>query len=96
LSKAFLVGGVSVIPCPGCSEIEIQDKIKMGRLCLYSKGFIVTEERRIRNSVFDKRGEKTSTRLAWRSIKNKGEAKFIGRELENYIRERNDQAEMGK
>ena len=82
--KAFLMGGTSIIPCPNCSEIEIQDKIKKGRLCLYAEGFIVTEERRIRNSAFDKKGEKTSTRLVWRQIKNEDEAKFIVRELKGF------------
>lgn len=70
------------IPAPGVSEIERQKRVEGYRIGVWAKGCIIEKEWRVRNPVFDKKGEKTTTMLRIRPVQTEDELEFIVSKLE--------------
>lgn len=66
-----------IIPAPMRSETERQKLIEKYRLGAWADGCIIEKEWRVRNPVFDKKGEKSTTMLRIRPAKTKDEIDFI-------------------
>lgn len=66
-----------IIPAPMMPEIDRQKRIEGYRLGAWARGCIIEKEWRVRNPVFDKKGEKTTTMMRVRPARTDDEVKFI-------------------
>lgn len=69
------------VPAPMMSEIERQELIQKFRDNMAIHGYWIESEWRVRNSVFDKRGEKTTTEFTVRPCRTKDEAEYLGKKI---------------
>jgi len=77
-----LLSADCIIPAPGMSEVERQKRVEQCRLGVWASGCVIEKEWRVRNPVFDKRGEKTTTMMRIRPAKTHDEIEFIVSRLE--------------
>jgi len=59
------------------SETERQKRLEGYRLDIWRRGCVIEKEWRVRNSVFDKKGEKSTTMMRIRTVRTNDEADFI-------------------
>lgn len=76
------------IPCPMMTEIQREEKVQKALNGLYLHGYFVEILGRRRNPVFDKKGEKSTTKIMFRPPKNEDEARFILDKIEKLLTER--------
>ena len=74
-----------IIPAPMMSETERQKRVEQYRLGAWAKSCIIEKEWRVRNPVFDKKGEKTTTMMRIRPARTKDEVEFILSKLEEFV-----------
>jgi len=72
------------------SETERQKSLEGYRLDIWRRGCIIEKEWRVRNPVFDKKGEKSTTMMRIRTVRTNDEvdfilAKVLGNEIESAI-----------
>jgi hypothetical protein len=67
----------ALIPAPFISEIERQKRIDDAIKGIWIDGYFIESQNRIKNDIFDKKSEKTTTQIVYRACKNKDEAEFI-------------------
>lgn len=65
------------VPAPWMSEIERAKVVQQQREAIWMRGMFITAEQRVRNEAFDKRNERTTTKIKYRMCKNADEAKFV-------------------
>jgi len=75
------------IPAPMMEEAERQKRVSAFRLGVYAQGCVIEREWRVHNPVFDKRGEKTTTKFVIRPVATEDEAKYVASELEKAVKE---------
>lgn len=80
-----LISADCVIPAPMMNETERQGLVEKYRLGAWARGCIIEKEWRIRNPVFDKKGEKSTTMMRIRPAKTQDEIEFILSKLEPII-----------
>ena len=66
-----------IYPCPMVSETERQKRLEGYRLDIWRRGCVIEKEWRVRNPVFDKKGEKSTTMMRIRTVRTNDEADFI-------------------
>jgi len=66
-----------IYPCPMVSETERQKRLEDYRLEIWRNGCIIEKEWRVRNPVFDERGEKSTTMMRVRPARTDDEVDFI-------------------
>ena len=76
LGDRFIASEI-VVPAPMMSEIDREKEVNVVRRNAWRGGYIITEERRVHNPAFDKRGEKSTTKIKIRPVKTQGEADFV-------------------
>ena len=76
-----LISGICICPAPMITEIERQKRLEEFRLCIWANGCIIEKEWRVYNPVFDKKGEKTTTKFLVRPAKDKSELEFTASKL---------------
>ena len=77
-----LISADCVIPAPMMSETERQKRVEQYRLGAWARGCVIEKEWRVRNPVFDKKGEKTTTMFRIRPARSADELEFIVSQLE--------------
>ena len=77
-----MMGAECVFPAPMVDEIERQKRLEKFRLSIWARGCVIDKEWRVRNTVFDKKDEKTTTKFKIRPARNEAEANFILSKLE--------------
>ena len=70
-----------VCPAPMMSEIDRQKRVADMRKSIYQNKCVIEREWRAHNPVFDKKGEKTTTKFRIRPAKTIDELEFIVKEL---------------
>ena len=70
-----------VIPAPMMSETKRQELVEKCRIGAWARGCVIEKEWRVRNPVFDKKDEKTTTKFSIRPAKTIEELEFIVKEL---------------
>jgi len=75
------ISGDCIIPAPMMSETERQERVGKYKLGAWANGCIIEKEWRVRNPVFDKKGEKSTTMLRVRPAETKDEVEFILKKL---------------
>lgn len=78
----------SLVPAPMKSEVERAALVEEARRCLWLQGFWIEKERRLENSVFDRKGEKTTTEIVFRVCKTEDEAKFVTQKIAEILQVR--------
>ena len=71
-----------IIPAPMMSETKRQELVDKYRLGAWGRGCIIEREWRVHNPVFDKKGEKSTTKMTIRPAKTENEIEFIVSQLE--------------
>ena len=71
------IRGDSIIPAPMMREAERQKIVERHRIGAWANGCIIEKEWRARNSVFDKKGEKSTTMMRVRPARTQDEVEFI-------------------
>jgi len=66
-----------IYPAPIVSETERQKRLERYRLQVWGNGCVIEKEWRVHNPVFDKKGEKTTTKMLIRPAKTEDEVRFI-------------------
>lgn len=66
-----------IYPCPMVSETERQKRLEGYRLGIWRRGCLIEKEWRVHNPVFDKKGEKTTTKMRIRQARTQDEADFL-------------------
>ena len=75
----------SIVPVPVMTE-SIRGKLIQSAVgSLYLRGFFVVSQERMRNPVFDREGEQTTTLIVYRACKNEDEAEVVKDEIERII-----------
>jgi hypothetical protein len=82
MMKQELLRADCCIPAPSMSETDRQKMIEGYRLGIWARRCIIEKEWRVRNLVFDQKGEKTTTMLRIRPVKTEDELEFIVAKLE--------------
>lgn len=77
-----MVSAECICPAPGMPEIDRQRRVAEMRKSIYANRCIIEKEWRIRNPIFDKKGEKSTTMFRIRPTKSVDELEFIVSELE--------------
>ena len=72
-----LISAETTFPAPMITETERQQRLEKHRLSIWANGCVIEKEWRVRNPVFDKKGEKTTTKFLVRPAKDEGELEFI-------------------
>ena len=72
-----MISAECIYPAPMMTEIDRQKRLDDFRLNIYGNGCVIEKEWRVRNPVFDKRGEKTTTMFKIRPAQTEDEVKFI-------------------
>jgi len=76
-----LISAECVCPAPMMSEIDRQKRVADMRKSIYANRCVIEKEWRVHNPVFDKKGEKTTTKFRVRPARTMDEVEFIVREL---------------
>jgi len=76
-----LMSAECICPAPMMSEIERQKRVSDIRKSIYANSCVIEKEWRVRNPVFDKKGEKSTTMFRIRPAKTIDELEFIVQEL---------------
>ena len=71
------LSGECIFPAPMVDEIERQKRLEEFRLSIWANKCVIEKEWRIRNLVFDKKGEKTTTKFKIRPARTIEEVDFI-------------------
>lgn len=72
-----------IYPAPMVSETERQKRLEQYRIGVWARGYIIEKEWRVHNPVFDKKGEKTTTKMLIHPAKTEDEMQFILSKLES-------------
>lgn len=72
-----MIKATCIFPCPGVDEAERQRRLNEHRKNVWGNGCIIESETRIHNPVFDKKGEKTTTKMVMRPARTDDEIAFI-------------------
>ena len=72
-----MISADCIYPCPMVDETERQKRLEEYRLGIWRSGCVIEKEWRVRNPVFDKKGEKTTTMMRVRPIRTEDEAEFV-------------------
>jgi hypothetical protein len=80
-----------VIPAPDIntpSEEEREKQFK--RVCddLYLQGYFIVSKRRVRNTTFDRQGQKTTLKIVYRPCKTENEIMQVKDEIQRVVNER--------
>ena len=75
--NAEFISADCIIPAPMMSEIDRQRRVEEYRIGAWARGCIIEKERRVRNPVFEKKGEKTTTMVQLRPAQSEDEIEFI-------------------
>jgi serine protease inhibitor ecotin len=86
-----LISAECCFPCPMVSEVERQRRLEQHRLGIWANGCVIEKEWRVRNLVFDKVGEKTTTMMRIRPAKTDDEVEFIVSKLEEIAQNRQNE-----
>jgi len=78
-SKAIMAE--CICPAPMMPETERQKRVADIRKSIYTNGCMIEKEWRVHNPVFDKKGEKTTTKFRIRPARTIDEWEFIAKEL---------------
>lgn len=77
---AVVPGGplmVTLTPTPWMTEAERQSRFELARKGVYYNGMFIESEKRVRNPLSDKKGEKTTLEMTIRPCRTKDEAGFV-------------------
>ncbi|HUV46283.1 MAG TPA: hypothetical protein VMW45_04370 [Dehalococcoidia bacterium] len=77
-----LISAECICPAPMMSEIDRQKRVTDMRKSIYVNRCVIEKEWRVRNPVFDKKGEKSTTMFRIRPARTVDELEFIVKELE--------------
>ena len=83
-----LLSADCVIPAPMMSETKRQELVEKYRIGAWARGCVIEKEWRVRNPVFDKKGEKTTTKFRIRPANTEDELEFIANKLVEAMKER--------
>ena len=72
-----LISADCIYPLPMVSETERQKRLEGYHLDIWRRGCVIEKEWRVRNPVFDKKGEKTTTKMRIRQARTQDEADFL-------------------
>ena len=75
------ISGECICPAPMISEIDRQNRVAEMRKSIYANKCVIDKEWRVHNPVFDKKGEKTTTKFRIRPARTIDEIEFIVKEL---------------
>lgn len=67
----------ATIPAPFMPEIDRFEMVRQRINSIYLRGFFVEDVQKVKNSVFDREGRKTSTKVLFRPCKSRDEANFV-------------------
>jgi hypothetical protein len=81
-----------LIAAPDVSEEERQERVKAARDDSTLRGLMIVAERRTRNAMFDKKGQKTSTEMDVRPCRTEDEAMAVAKAIGKLIEERSENA----
>jgi len=79
------LSGDCIIAAPMMTEIKRQEIVQEYHIGAWANKCIIEKEWRVRNPVFDKKGEKTTTMMRVRPAKTKDEIDFIVSQLEKEL-----------
>jgi hypothetical protein len=79
--KQDLLSAECICPAPMMSEIDRQRRVAEKRKSIYANRCVVEKEWRVRNPIFDKKGEKSTTMFRIRPARTIDELEFIVKEL---------------
>ena len=77
-----LISAETIFPAPMVTETERQQRLEQHRLSIWANGCVIEKEWRVHNPVFDRKGEKTTTKFLVRPAKDESELAFIVSRLE--------------
>ena len=81
-------GGEAIVPAPFKTEVEIEAQVGEAKKAFYLQGYYIQSTRRVRNEVFDKPNEMTSTKIVFRACKNNSEATYVMGQFKRLVDER--------
>jgi len=79
----------AVVPAPDVNTPSEEERVQRhNQACdaLYLRGYYIVSRRRIRNTTFDRTGQKTTLKVIYRPCKNKREVEQVHREILRIIR----------
>jgi hypothetical protein len=76
------------LPAPLVTEVVRQARVDEAKRSAWLEGYWIVSERRTRNPVFDKRGEKSTTELVVRPCRNEDEAAAVLERIRQILSER--------
>jgi len=76
-----MISAECICPAPMMTEIDRQKRITEMRKSIYANKCVIEKEWRVHNPVFDKQGEKSTTKFRIRPAKTIDELEFIVKEL---------------
>jgi hypothetical protein len=91
-SEDGLPSMTALVPAPMMDESKRQEVVARAKDSAWMSGQFIESERRIRNDVFDKRGEKTTTEMRVRMCKNPEEAAFVMEQITRILRKMEQEA----
>lgn len=77
INKYGLPAAECLIPGLDLSLTEREEQLEKAKEGAWLRGLFVDNIRRVRNTVFDKKGQKTSIKMCIRMCKNREEAEFV-------------------
>jgi len=81
MNTKFL-SGECIFPAPMVDEIERQKRLDKFRLSIWANKCVIEKEWRVHNPVFDRKGEKTTTKFKIRPARTESELDFLISRLE--------------
>jgi len=69
--------GIAVLPAPSSTELEIEQMVEQAKRSYWIRGYYIQSISRVRNPVFDKANERTTTKIEFRACRNATEATFV-------------------
>lgn len=79
-------------PAPLRDLVQLEAKRAEIRLDFWREGLFIARERQVRNPVFDRKGERSTTRFVVRPCKTAVEATFVGTKIHEWIASIADEA----
>jgi hypothetical protein len=77
INENGLPSATALIPAPMMSEEKRQENVNNAIKGVWLDGYFLESQTRVKNPVFDKKGEKTTTKIKFRACKNNQEAEFV-------------------
>lgn len=77
ISADGLPSAETLVPAPMVSEVAREARVEEQKESLWLEGYFITAIVRVRNPVFDKPGEKSTTKIKFRVCKTEAEAKYV-------------------